>query len=197
MNNDDIYTVTTPASTDVFKLDEAKDFLRVDNTSDDSIIKGLIKATTIIGEKFTNRTFVQRTITALFQQFETSQFEEYPYVQIRRAPLVSITSVRSMIDGVWTDVPAADWQLKNSNGFPRLLFLDTVNTDDVPYPLQVILIAGYGAASVVPEDIQDALKMHISFLYENRGDVDTEGKLSMPRATRSIYNSYRILNTFG
>lgn len=195
---DDFYSVTTPAVADPLSLDEVKNFLRVDNTADDSIIKALIKAVTMEGEKFTNRFFIQRTITGLFQQLDTSQFEEYPYVQVRRAPLVSVTSVKSMVSSVWTDIDAADWQLKDTNTFPRILFLDNIDCDDVPYPLQVIFVAGYGAATAIPDLIKTALKMHISFLYENRGDTDTEGKLKMPRATESIYQSgYRILNTFG
>ena len=196
---DDFYTVTTPATEDVLILDEVKNFLRVDHNSDDSIIKSLINAATIQGEKFCNRLFVQRTITGLFQQFDASQFERFPYVQIRRAPLVSITSVKSLVDESFTDVPATDWKLKNTPTYPRILFLENVDADDnTPYPLQVIFIAGYGAASAVPDDIKAALKMHISFLYENRGDTDTEGKIAMPRATSMIYKSgYRILNTFG
>ncbi len=195
---DDFYTVTTPAIADPLSIDEVKNFLRVDNTADDSIIKALIKAVTIEGEKFTNRLFIQRTITGLFQQFDVSQFEEYSFVQVRRAPLVSVTSVKAMVSSVWTDVDAADWQLKDTNTFPRILFLDNIDCDDVPYPLQVIFIAGYGVATAVPEDIKEALKMHISFLYENRGDTDTEGKIKMPWATESVYRSgYRILNTFG
>lgn len=195
---DDFYSVTTPAIADPLSLEEVKNFLRVDNTADDSIIKALIKAVTIEGEKFTNRFFIQRTITGLFQQLDTSQFEEYPFIQVRRAPLVSVTSVKALVSSVWTDVDAADWQLKDTNTFPRILFLNNIACDDVPYPLQVIFIAGYGAATAVPDLIKTALKMHISFLYENRGDTDTEGKIKMPRAVELIYRAgYRILNTFG
>jgi uncharacterized phiE125 gp8 family phage protein len=97
------------------------------------------------------------------------------------------------------DVPATDWKLKDTPTFPRILFLESVDADNnTPYPLQVIFIAGYGAASAVPEDIKTAIKMHVAFLYENRGDTDTEGKIRMPRAVDSIYRTgYRIINTFG
>lgn len=196
---DDFYTVTTPAATTVLSLDETKNFLRVDNTADDTIIGSMIRAVTVAGEKYCNRLFVQRTITGLFQQFDASQFEKFPYVQIRRAPLVSITSVKSMVDEEWVDLASTDWKLKDSATYARILFLESIDADDnTPYPLQVIFVAGYGSDADVPEDIKNALKMHIAFLYENRGDTDTEGKIRMPRAVEMIYKAgYRILNTFG
>lgn len=199
---DDFYTVTTPATDQPIQLDETKEFLRIDAaiTEDDALIQAYIKAAVIDGEKFTNRCFVTRTFLGKFSQLDTSNREAYPYVQIRRAPLVAIVTVEIMFNDVLTTVSSDDYELKDTSAFPRLLFVETGNlsVDKVPYPLEIAFTAGYGAAKDVPDDIKTALKMHVLFLYENRGDVDTEGKVTMPRVVQGIYSGgYRILNTYG
>lgn len=199
---DDLYTVTVAATEDPISVNEVKEFLRIDAaiTEDDALIQAFIRAAVIDGEKFCNRCFVTRTFLGKFQQLETSQFEEWPYIQVRRAPLLTVDTVKVVFDDGLTTISTDDWQLKGSSAFSRILFVDSlsISIDDVPFPIQVTFDAGYGDAKDVPDDIKTALKMHILFLYENRGDVDTEGKLPMPRATRSIYEgNYRILNTYG
>lgn len=198
---DDFYTVTTPAVDDPISLRDTKEFLRIDEaiTEDDALIQALIKAVVIDGEKLTNRCFVTRTFLGEFQQLERSQFEEWPYLQIRRAPLISIASVKVVFDDSLTTVSTDDWQLKKSSAFSRVLFVDslTLSIDDVPFPIQVTFDAGYGVAKDVPDDIKTALLQHVLYLYENRGDVQAEGKLTMPAVTKAIYNgNYRILNTY-
>ncbi len=205
---DDLYTVTSAAGDDPISLKDTKDFLRIDSaiTEDDALIQSLIKAAVIDGEKFCNRVFVTRTFLGKFQQLDRSQFEEWPFVQIRRAPLITvspatspITSVQVMFGDVLVDVDADDWQLKETHAFSRLLFVDsTFSIDNVPYPLEIAFTAGYGDAKDVPDDIKTALLQHVLYLYENRGDVQPEGKLTMPMVTKAIYTgNYRILNTYG
>lgn len=199
---DDFYTITTPATDDPISVKDTKLFLRIDAgiTEDDALIQALIKAVVIDGEKFTNRCFVTRTFLGKFQQLETSKFERWPYIQIRRAPLIAVATVKVMFDGSLVTVSTDDYAIKKSSAFSRILFHETGNLDvdrDVPFPLEITFDAGYGDAKDVPEDIKIALKQHILFLYENRGDVDTEGKVTMPRITKALYQNYRILNTFG
>ena len=88
------------------------------------------------------------------------------------------------------------------HGFSRVLFengiFDASPDLNVPYPLKITFTAGYGAAADVPSDIKTALKAHIAFMYENRGDAIAEGDLSMPLETKAIYKGkYQIINTFG
>lgn len=199
---DDLYTVTDAATEDPISLKDTKGFLRIDAaiTEDDALIQALIKAVVIDGEKFTNRCFITRTFLGEFQQLERSRFEEWSYIQVRRAPMVSVDSVKVVFDDSLTTVDADDWQLKKSSAFSRILFVDSLSLsiDDVPFPIQVILDAGYGAAKDVPDDIKTALFQHVLYLYENRGDVIPEGKVPMPLVTKTIYQgNYRILNTYG
>jgi uncharacterized phiE125 gp8 family phage protein len=193
----DFYEIETAATEEPLLVDEAKVYLKVETLDDSGLVDALISTVTSQGEKFTNRVFVERTITGKFSQLETSEFERYPFITIRRAPVSAINSVKVVLDDVLTDVPSTDYQFKESSGFPRILFTDTISCDDVPYPLEVEFVAGYGDANAVPADILVALKEHIAFMYENRGDVAPDGDLPMPVITRSIYRKYRIVNTYG
>jgi uncharacterized phiE125 gp8 family phage protein len=193
---DDIYTVTTGPTEEPITLEETKLFLRVDGDDDDTLIQALIKAAISQGEKYTGRFFVQRTITGQFADVASSRCERYPFVELRRAPLVSITSFKVFTDGAFADIPSDDYQLKDQSSYARILIVDGLTADDVPYPLQVIFVAGYGEAKVVPDDIKTALKEHVAFMYENRGDVHAVGKETMPIQSKSLYGKYKIINTF-
>lgn len=198
----DFYQIASSGepATDPVTLDEAKAWLRIRTTADDSLLTALITSVTLFGEKFTNRVFVKRTIEGFFSGLSASKFETAPFIQLRRAPLISVDAVEVLVDGSYTAF--TDFEVKNTNGFPRVLFANGIfdaNPDtDTPYPLKITFQAGYGVTADVPNDIKTALKAHIAFLYENRGDVLAEGSLSMPLETKSIYSGkYQIINTFG
>lgn len=193
---DDFYTVTTPPAEEPITLTEAKEHLRVNNSADDTLITALIETARQFGEKFCNRIFITTAFDCYFSGLDASSCEEYPWVQLRRAPLISLTAVEVFTGGAYA--ATTDYSLKDGNGFARLIFADGIEADvGQVYPLKASITAGYGAAADVPEDIKTALKSHIAFLYENRGDAVAQGKLSMPLETRAIYSGkYRILNTY-
>lgn len=196
----DFYNVTTPAAEEPLSLATAKEWLRIRTSADDALITALIPAAVKAGEDFTNRVFVARTIEGYFSGLEVSQFENYPFVTLRRAPLSSIISVEVSVDGSFTAF--TDYVLKETNGFSRVLFengiFDASPDTDVPYPLKITFVSGYGEASDVPAGIITALEAHIAFLYENRGDVIADGKIGMPLETKAIYTGkFQIMNTFG
>lgn len=193
---DDFYSVETEPSEQPVTLEEAKLFLRVDGDGDDTLITNLIKAATLQAEKYTGRFFIERTVTAKFAGADVTRCERYPFLKIRRAPLQSITSFQVMVDDALEDVPATSYQLKESNGFSRILIIESITADDVPFPLVVVGVVGYGKAKAVPEDINDAIKMLVAFLYENRGDVQPDSKGGLPIEVKSLLGKYKIIDTF-
>lgn len=196
----DYYTQATEVSA-LFSTVEAQEYLRVDSETDRDLITALVLAATIQGEKHTNRAFTKRVFTGFFSEFKTTQNERFAYIDLRRAPLKALNSVKVVLNDVLTDVDAGDYQLKETSTFARLLFLSSITADDVPYPIQVNFDAGYKDLSIgdskAPNDIETAIKQHLAFFYENRGDVMPEGKVGMPVEVQAIYSKYRILNTYG
>lgn len=195
----DAYTITVAPTVDPVTLANTKSWLKIRSavTADDTLITSLIKTATNQGEKFCNRWFIQRTAYGLFSGLCASNQESYYFLQIRRAPLVSISEVAVYTSGAY--VATTDYQLRQTNGFSRVLFPNGITADSsAVYPVKITFIAGHAAAEAnVPDDLKTAIYAHVAYLYENRGDVVSDGKLNMPLETKRIYKSgYRILNTF-
>lgn len=194
----DFYTITGAASEEPVTLNDVLAFCRIDqNSPDESLVKLLITAAIEQCENYTNRVFVERTFLGQFDCIQTSRFERFAFIELRRGPFKSLTSITLEIDG--SPVAVTGVLTKNSATYARLLFSETLSSsdDDVAYPLQVAFVAGYGAAAVVPEDIKTAIKQTVLFWYENRGDVVPDGKQRLPGVATMILHKYRIVNTFG
>jgi uncharacterized phiE125 gp8 family phage protein len=191
-----LYEVTTPPEGDPVTLQEAKLFLRVDNPVDDTLIGALVSAATLQGEAYSNRVFVTRDLRLSIDSLCSGG--RFPYIEIARSPLTVLTSVKYVSGGVLVDLPVEDYELQKTNGFSRLLLLSVPVVDaDAAYPFVIEFTAGYGVPSSVPEDIKTAIKEHVNFLYENRGDVQAIGKESMPITTEMIYRTgHRIVATY-
>lgn len=192
-----LYTTTVQPAEEPITLTEAKAFLRQDATKDDAIITALIIAARMAGEALTNRVFVTRTIKAqLSCQIVNYRAEHYPFIELHRSPLIAITSIQAFIGGSLTAITPTH---KRRSTFDRLLFIDELTTVDVdqPYPYEVVFTAGYGAAADVPNSIKQALLMHVAFLYENRGDTQAVGGVSVPVEVLAMYQEVKIASGFG
>jgi len=167
--------------------------------TDTALVTALIVAATIRLEKMTNRLFVERTITGKFDSVCSSIYEPLPYIEIKRSPLISVSSVTA--NGVAL-VEGTDYYIKNKSSFSRILIESSIDTNfnaslNMPYPIEVSFVAGYGAAANVPEDIKTAIQQLVLFWYENRGDVSTDAEQEMPFETKMIMKGYRIVNAYG
>jgi uncharacterized phiE125 gp8 family phage protein len=198
MQQDDHYKITVAPTSDLITSIAAKDFIKDVPNEDDALIEEAITA--LAGaegmiEDEINRVIMPTTFTGYFANLVETHLEAYPFIQIRRAPLSSIVSVKGMVDSVLTDIPTTDYYLKETSTYARILFTTAPSVDsNIAYPLEVNFIAGY---STVPKKINIALKQWINFMYENRGDVVPEGKIAMPIIVKDTLSKLRIINTFG
>lgn len=193
--NSDFYKIKTAASELPVTKVEAKAWCKVTHTSEDDLFNSLIAAATAKAELFTNRVFVQRTFTGSFSGFECSKFDGVNFT-LRRAPFISLTSVKVMVDDVLETISTDDYNMQEEHGFSRIIFTATDESpDDIPYPYQVEFVAGYGAASAVPEPIKTAILETICYWHKNRGDCG-EGS-EIPGIAKGILGEFRILNTYG
>lgn len=176
---------------EIITLNEAKEFLRIRASADDTLLTSLILAVTEWGQKYTNRQFGSRQFIGYFAGLKISRSEIYRFLTIRRSPLTEVSQVEIMQSGSY--IAFTDYQEKPTSSFARLLFPGVVNCDPVPYPIKVSFTAGY---EDVPEIIKTALKTHLSFLYENRGDAEPDGKIRVPALTKNLYQPVRIIDTW-
>lgn len=177
-------TPTMPVS-----LDDAKAFLRVEHAKEDALITSLIQSAVVYGELYTSRDFSTKTWDGFFNGL-CSGDDIFPYIELHRAPLQSIESVENSINGSY--VAYSDFIEKKDSGYSRILFNGSIpsNDDTVAYNYKVSFTSGY---STLPDGLKTAILEHVSFLYENRGDVPSD----MIKQIKSLYHQYRIIPLYG
>jgi uncharacterized phiE125 gp8 family phage protein len=174
-----------------FDFSKADEWCRDINSADTTLVEVLINAATEQVESSTNRVFVERIFIGKFTNLCTSKYEPHPFIQLRRAPFVSVTSVK--VNDVELD--SADYVVKDSSSFARILFLTDQDLDfDLGYPIEVEFTVGY---ETVPEWADTVIKQIVLFWYENRGDVSTDKKQFLPFVAIPIIKLHRIVNTYG
>lgn len=152
--------ITVPASEPV-TLSQAKSFLRVDGSTEDSVITDLIKTARIVGEQETGKSFIT-------QSWRISYTNDTPsYVPLPHGPVQAITSVTAFDeDGGDTVLGAGQYHIDASGA---TLVLET-HPEGVR--VEIDYTAGYGdTADDVPGDLVQAILLHIAHLYEQRDSI--------------------------
>ncbi len=175
-------------------LAELKSHLRVDDTVDDEYLNLVIKAVTHFGEQYTKRDFINKTYKTYRDFFKR-------FFIIRRAPLVSITSIKYFVKGLENTIASTVYFATKSNAYSDVaLKLDQVwpsDVDRVEDSIVIEFIAGYGATALpdAQTDLKFALFNHAAQIYENRGDCsECSCRTLLPMNARDIYNQYRIMS---
>jgi len=181
----------TLATNPLFTTAEAKDFLKVDTTADDTLIDNLIKAATQSCEVYTNRYFLDTVVTQYADKWSDIN-------TLYKSPVSSITHIKyydsndslQTLDGsvylVDEVSQPARIGLKPNQSFPNLA--DRINAIEVKYTV------GYGeTSSDVPEGIRQAVLITIGNWYENRQSVVT-GTIAtqLPLSSQYLLNQYKV-----
>lgn len=167
-------TLITPPAVEPVSLSEMKAHLRVDIDEEDALISGLIRAATAKLDGRTGR--LGRCL--ILQQYRLSLAAFPDEIAIPLAPVQSIDRVEYV----------------DATGMPRVLDADTYRVVGLadengttvfrpyggawprsaggPEAVQITFTAGYGeAAEDVPDQIRQAIRMHVAHLYDNRAAV--------------------------
>lgn len=191
----DFYEIKTAPIGFSVTFAKVSEWCRDINVADTILVEDLIAAATEQAEKETNRIFVERTFTGKFAGTCLSKYEPAEYIELRRAPLISVTSVK--INGV--ALTADDYIIKDSSSFARILFLSSIDPDleSLAYPIEVEFLAGYGDEDSQPDWVTTVIRQIVLFWYENRGDVSPDKKQNLPFVAKTILKQHKILNTYG
>ena len=157
-------------------LTDAKNWMRIDYTSDDTLIQSLINASRIHIEKLTGVAFVNKLLKSYIQ---TTGFEPSVWmVDLPYGPVICIDSVK-----IKTGINSWETLTKNEDYevIAGKLWLYTQGNYEVQYQ------SGY---SSVPEDIANDIMALVAWQYENRGK-----KMNADQATLlSQYPNWNGLN---
>ena len=210
-------SVTTDASIDPLTYSEIRDYLRLDEGVDETLLITLLKMATQYVEKFTGRALINRTITLFIDGVDEIDLALWEgtrvapdmsirkrYIELPTTPVSSVTSISSFSDNDTETTFASTKYFVDTAREPARVYL----RDGQAWPqslrvangLKIVYVAGYGSNRTdVPEAIRLGILNIIAFNYEHRGDF--EGVLRQPAMVQSLLQPYRKLsftnNPFG
>lgn len=174
------YVVSTPPASEPVSLSEAKEHLRVTDTSEDTLITALIQAAREWCETYERRAYVEQTITCHFDSFGSKML-------LPVNPVLSITSI------TYVDSDGTTQTLDTS-----LYSVDTYSTPAYVYPvygasmpsvrgdvnsITVTYKAGY---STQTERVKAAVKLLVAHLFENRQAAISTTLSEIPLGVKSL-----------
>jgi uncharacterized phiE125 gp8 family phage protein len=175
--------VVTPPVEEPVSLTEAKLWLKQDVGEDDALITALIKAARGRAELETGRAFVTRTLELTLDAFPPADGA----ILLPHPPLASVVSLSYAEPVAGASTAFADYQTLAVGDFTGLVPTYTATWPTFRDQWGAVVIrymAGYGAASVVPEELKAAMKLMIAAWYEGRSEAE------MPPAACALLRGY-------
>jgi uncharacterized phiE125 gp8 family phage protein len=173
----------------VLTTDEAKAHLRVDTSSDDTLINSLVEAATRQIERDTGQSLITQTWALSLHTFPDAD-----YIQLPKGPVQSVTSIKTYGDDNSESTFSSDYYYVDTNSDEAVLTEGYSWETDLRGRNAVLVtyVTGYGdASSDVPEDLITAVKLLVGHWYENREAVNI-GNIStnLPLAYNKIVSTY-------
>ena len=183
---------TTAATLWPVNVAEVRDHLRIDHTDEDATLQRLIRTATTHTEDYTERALLTQTWTVYYDSFPNE-------MELPKPPLASVTSIAYVdTDGDDQTVSTSTYTVDTSSEPGRVYLAYNQSwptTRGVEKAVTVTYVAGWTAATSVPEPIRHAVLMQIADLYELReptiiGTIQT----ALPHAAR-LLDPYVIRET--
>ncbi len=206
--------VTPPTYSDAVSLDDAKDFMKVDETDENALIQNMVAASARLAEDYTGRRFLTQTWDYFLDDFINESGGRTPwwngmkegpedyffgfasrYIQIDQVPLQSVSFIK------YFDKSNAEATFDSAS-----YFVDSISTparivlnDGYSWPtglrrynaFQVRCVVGYGAAAAIPEPIQMAIMTQAQYMFLNRHDSQLQ--LQLCAASEGLLLPYRVM----
>ena len=173
----------TAPVTEPVTLAEAKDYARIDGTTEDTLITSLIKVARLHCESFTGKSLIAKTVTV-------SSFT-FPYqFQMPYGPLLAENNITKCVTIDQNDVETNLNFEVNLGLYPKLFILG----GNQSYKFKLVYTAGF---TTVPEDIKLAIKMMVNTLYERREDFSDLQAIESPLGVKALLMPYKTYNWFG
>lgn len=204
---------TPPAETPVSVAD-LKNYLRIDVDDDDALIESMIKAATKRIEAWIDQKLVTQSWLIYFNSLpsrarmaeewwdgvrETTLAEVQGQARFLRLPIGPIQSVVEFNtyadDNVKLTFSSTQYFVDTVGPQGAIgLLMGGVWPTTVLRPLngvEIEVVAGFGTASQVPDDIREAVKITVAKLYENRGDFKDGETFTIPATAQVLLEPYR------
>jgi uncharacterized phiE125 gp8 family phage protein len=159
--------VTTAPTTEPITLDEAKAWLKIDGTDEDTLLTSLITSARIACENYSGLSFITQSRTVKLDRL-------YGDVILPYGPVTAITSVVYKDPDDDTDVTftPANYYVDYQSGLAKIRVNDDgwPDTNRTLNNVVITYVAGYANAAAVPEIAKTAIKKRMAKDHSNRGD---------------------------
>ncbi len=185
--------ITAPAAEPV-TLAEAKLHLKVDGADDDALITTLVTAARRFAERFSRRALVTQTWDLVLDAFPADDGAIF----VPRPQLQSVTSI-TYIDGAGSSqvLAASKYKVDIASQPGRIAPAFGQSWPATRAEMTAVtarFVAGYGAASDVPESIKQAILLLLAHWYENREAVHAgTGAARIPLTVEALLRQHRVL----
>lgn len=173
----------TNTPSDVLSASDAKSWMKVDTSADDSLIADLVAEVIDTVEQTYSFQLIEKTVTASYEMYAKR-------VDLPLFPVQSVSSVKTInYEGTETTLTAgSDFYLQGDT-----LIFNTLNDYSEPYQrirLQVVYVSGFDP---IPNGIKIGLKKAVLSSYEDRQDL-VEGSVNeLPNGSKSHFKRYAKL----
>lgn len=180
------WAVSSGPAVEPVSASEAKTWLKVTASADDTLITNLIVAARQAVENYCNIKLISQTVVEYFSEFPDNRGE-----LLLRFPLVSsVTSV------AYVDTAGANQTFSSYNadlsGIPARLWpnvsTEWPETKEQLKAVTITYVCGYANAAAVPDAIKTAIYLMLGRWYENRED----SVKMLPTAAENLLNPYRV-----
>jgi len=206
--------VTAPVATPV-SVSELKEFLRIDNNTEDTLLERLLKAAVKRLEAEAKVKFVSQVWDIFYDSWPASDgCSKAPWwdgtrdgpitmlsnskarkIELPFGPTIAVTNVSCYADAddAETVMSASEYSVDLISMRGRIaLRYGSLWPSVVMRPLNGVRVratVGFGAAADVPEELKQAVLITAVKLYENRGDV-ADDNFTIPNTALALLNQY-------
>lgn len=187
------FKCVTPPALEPVTLAELKAHARIDDSSEDELLSGLIVAARQWCEGYTRRALIAQTWRQFFSTRPTGD-----RITLARAPLIEVTAVRTYDDLDRETVWDTANYFVDASSEPALLVLRTgavwADFERAANGMEITYRAGYGeTAEDVPAVLRLAIRQLALHWYEYRGEAVVEGSAGkVPMVIEALLQPYRL-----
>ena len=173
----------TNASTDILSTANAKSWMKVESSADDTLIASLVAEVIDVVEETYSFQLIEKTVTAEWESYGKR-------VDLPLFPAQSVSSVKTINhEGTETTLTAGDdYYLQGDT-----LVFNSLYAYENPFErmrLKVVYVAGYTS---IPNGITLGIKKAVLSSYEDRQDLVEGGVSELPNGSKSHFKKYAKL----
>jgi len=183
--------IIAPPNSEPLDLATAKQHLRIDTTTDDTLMASLIKQAREYCEDYQGKKYITQTLELILDSFPDKNYIEFRAC----SPVQSITSIKyTDSEGTEYTMSFSDYILDNDS-FINKVVLGYGKTwpSVILQPVSAIrirFVAGYGDALAVPETVKWAMVLHMKLLYD---DYKPDERERLEKARDALLEMRRVI----